>query len=62
MPFFATDTEYTSFSKALTVYTQKTTKYSHTEQTLKDGNLSGVVQSCEILLQHKSDIVQRLFY
>ena len=40
--FFTSDPEYTTFSKAWTVYTQQTKKYSHIDQTLKDGALSGV--------------------
>ena len=60
-PFFAADTESTTFSKAPTVQTQKTKKYAHTEKTLKDGALSGVFRLWDILIQQKFDSVKRLF-
>ena len=53
--FLAADTEYSTFSKALTVQTQQTKKYSQTEQILKDGDLSWVGLLCRILIHQKGD-------
>ena len=58
---FAADTESSTFSKSSTGQTQKTKKDAHTEQTLKDWDLSWVGRSCEILLQQKGAIIYCLF-
>ena len=46
--------ECTTILKASTIQTQKAIKGAHTEKTRRDGRaVSGVFQSCKILLQKK---------
>ena len=51
--FLAADTESFTVLKYSTVQTKQTKKESHGEKILKDGYVSGVVQSCELLIQQK---------